>query len=50
MRLHVKLSVLDLVPVREQRVSSMGLDIAMVLDLSSSMEEVMGGASGSKRE
>lgn len=34
------------VPVREQRVSSMGLDIAMVLDLSSSMEEVMGGASG----
>ena len=33
------------VPVREQRVASRGLDIALVLDLSSSMEEVMGDAS-----
>lgn len=33
-------------PVREQQVSSRGLDIAIVLDLSSSMEEVMGPATG----
>jgi Ca-activated chloride channel family protein len=37
-------------PVQEQQVSSRGLDIALVLDLSSSMEEIMGGAaSGSNR-
>ena len=39
------------VPVREQRVTSRGLDIALVLDLSSSMEEVMGSdaAIGARR-
>ena len=43
--LAVVLALADpVVPVREQRVSSRGLDIAVVLDLSSSMEEIMGDA------
>jgi Ca-activated chloride channel family protein len=41
------LALMDpVVPYGEERIESVGLDIAVVLDLSSSMEEVMGKGSG----